>query len=147
MTTAAHRAESRECEVPEMATARIIHADDLTPATPPTRRVFVPIPPEAGAPIHLGFVFMEPGGLMTPAHYHTVKTEIYFVLKGNGVITLDGEDHTVGPYGVVIIPPGVSHIWRNPHQIPLEYLWMMYPSDPTSDAIPVDLPDALREAL
>ncbi|HLH74508.1 MAG TPA: cupin domain-containing protein [Chloroflexota bacterium] len=123
-----------------MSNVKIIHVDDLEPRLPPTRRVFVPLPPSADAPVHVGFVFMEPGGLMTPAHYHTRKTEVYFVLKGNGIITLNGEDHEVGQYGTVVVPPGVTHIWRNPHQTPLEYLWIMHPVDAESDAISVDTP-------
>jgi mannose-6-phosphate isomerase-like protein (cupin superfamily) len=123
-----------------MTTVRIIHADDLTPRTPPTRRVFVPLPAGSNEHVMMGFVFMEPGGLMTPAHYHTTRTEIYFVVKGSGVITLDGVDHEVGAYGVVVIPPGVTHIWRNPHQTPLEYLWVMAPNEAENDIVHVETP-------
>ncbi|MBI3969987.1 MAG: cupin domain-containing protein [Chloroflexi bacterium] len=118
----------------------IVHADDLTPRTPPTRRVFVPFARDEDAPVHMGFVFMEPGGLMTPCHYHKQSTEIYFVLKGSGIITLDGEDHQVGEYGTVLVPPGVTHIWRNPHRTPLEYLWIMHPAHVAQDTLAVDTP-------
>jgi mannose-6-phosphate isomerase-like protein (cupin superfamily) len=123
-----------------MARARVIHADDLDPRTPPTRRVFVPLPSGADPNVMMGFVFMEAGGLMTPCHYHRTRTEYYFVLRGDGIITLDGEDHVVGQHGVVVIPPGVTHIWRNPHKTPLEYLWVMHPNEATDDVVPVETP-------
>jgi mannose-6-phosphate isomerase-like protein (cupin superfamily) len=123
-----------------MAEIRIVHADDIVPRTPPTRRVFVPLPAGSAAPVHMGFVFMEPGGLMTPAHYHKEETETYFVLKGHGIITLDNEDYEVSQYGTVVVPPGVVHIWRNPHQTPLEYLWIVTPPDTVGDFYPVDTP-------
>ena len=121
---------------------RIVHADELTPRTPPTRRVFVPLADDPDASVQLGFVFMEPGGLMTPCHYHHVSTEIYFVLKGSGIVSLDGVDQEVGEYGTVVVPPGVTHIWRNPHQTPLEYLWIMHPrrTGGGPDTTPVDTP-------
>jgi mannose-6-phosphate isomerase-like protein (cupin superfamily) len=123
------------------AAPKVIHADDLEPRTPPTRKVFVPLPQGSDPNAMLGFVFMEPGGLMTPCHYHNVRTEYYFVNKGSGIITLDGVDHEVGQYGVVVIPPGVRHIWRNPHKTPLEYLWFMTPNEAENDVVNVDTPD------
>ena len=130
----------RAREAPGTNGVEIVHADDLVPRTPPTRRVFTPFGADSDAPIHMGFVFMEPGGLMTPCHYHNVSTEIYFVLAGSGIISLDGVDHEVGQYGTVRVPPKVTHIWRNPHQTPLEYLWIMTPPRVPGDTLPVDTP-------
>jgi mannose-6-phosphate isomerase-like protein (cupin superfamily) len=110
-----------------MAKAQITRPDELDPIARLTRNVFLLIPPGYDHHVSMGLVFMEPGGIMTPEHYHTEQTEIYFVLRGSGVITLDGEDRELGPYEVVTVPPGVSHIWRNPHKTPLEYLWVMAP--------------------
>jgi mannose-6-phosphate isomerase-like protein (cupin superfamily) len=121
------------------AAARIVRARDLTPLTPPTRRVFVPLASDPESPVQMGFVVMEPGGLMTPCHYHNHMTEVYFVLRGSGIITLDNEDHALGEHDTVRIPPGVRHIWRNPHEEPLEYLWILSPRIP-GDTIAVDTP-------
>lgn len=123
-----------------MTAARVIHADDLVPRTPPTRRVLVPLPQGSDPNVMLGFVWMEPGGLMTPCHYHNVRTEYYFVISGSGIITLDGVDHAVEQYGVVVIPPDVRHIWRNPHRTPLQYLWFMTPNEAENDVVNVDVP-------
>ena len=110
-----------------MAKARITRPDELDPIARHTRNVFPLILPGDNDYVSMGLVFMEPGGIMTPEHYHTEQVEIYFVLRGSGVITLDGEDHEIAPYEVVTVPPGVAHIWRNPHKTPLEYLWIMAP--------------------
>ncbi len=42
-------------------------------------------------------------------HYHQLATELYYVLEGEGEVTLDGEVHPVRPGTVVHIPPGVVH--------------------------------------
>jgi len=42
-------------------------------------------------------------------HYHKVGTEIYYVLDGEGTVTLDGRDHPVRKGSIVHIPPGVVH--------------------------------------
>jgi len=42
-------------------------------------------------------------------HYHKVSTELYYVLEGEGTVTVDGEEHTVGKGSLLHIPPGVVH--------------------------------------
>ena len=42
-------------------------------------------------------------------HYHKVATELYYVLEGEGVVILDGEEHPVRQGSMVQIPPGVVH--------------------------------------
>lgn len=42
-------------------------------------------------------------------HYHKIATELYYVLEGEGVVTVDGEDHPVHKGSLVHIPPGVVH--------------------------------------
>lgn len=43
------------------------------------------------------------------AHYHGEGTELYYVLEGEGSITLDGEPHGVRKGTMVHIPPGMVH--------------------------------------
>ncbi len=40
-------------------------------------------------------------------HYHKICTELYYVLEGEGVVVLDGEERKVRPGTMVHIPPGV----------------------------------------
>lgn len=43
------------------------------------------------------------------AHYHRRSTELYYVLEGEGTVTLDGTEHAVRRGSIVQIPPGVVH--------------------------------------
>jgi mannose-6-phosphate isomerase-like protein (cupin superfamily) len=43
------------------------------------------------------------------AHYHRRSTELYYVLEGEGTVTLDGVEHSVRQGSIVQIPPGVVH--------------------------------------
>ena len=42
-------------------------------------------------------------------HYHKRATELYYVLEGEGTVTLDGEEHPVQSGTMIHIPPGVIH--------------------------------------
>ena len=42
-------------------------------------------------------------------HYHKRATELYYVLDGEGIVVLDGEEHRVQRGSLVHIPPGVVH--------------------------------------
>ncbi len=42
-------------------------------------------------------------------HMHEVAENIYYILRGKGLIELDGEKHLVEPHMVIHIPPGVRH--------------------------------------
>lgn len=42
-------------------------------------------------------------------HYHRQGTELYYVLQGEGTVTLDGQVHPVRAGSLVHIPPGVVH--------------------------------------
>lgn len=45
-------------------------------------------------------------------HFHKVATELYYVLDGGGLVTLDGAEHEVRRGSLVHIPPGVVHSAR-----------------------------------
>ena len=42
-------------------------------------------------------------------HFHRRSTELYYVLAGEGTVTLDGTAHPVRPGSLIHIPPGVVH--------------------------------------
>lgn len=42
-------------------------------------------------------------------HYHKRSTELYYVLEGEGTVSLDGLEHAVRKGSMVHIPPGVVH--------------------------------------
>lgn len=42
-------------------------------------------------------------------HYHKRSTELYYVLDGEGTVSLDGAEHEVKKGSLIHIPPGVVH--------------------------------------
>ena len=42
-------------------------------------------------------------------HYHNKSTEMYYVLKGQGVLELNGDRVDLEPGTLVMIPPGTKH--------------------------------------
>lgn len=49
----------------------------------------------------------------TERHYHRVTEEIYFVLKGQGKMEVDGETTHVRPGDAILIPAGAWHQLEN----------------------------------
>ena len=48
-------------------------------------------------------------GKVTPLHTHPDADEAFYVLEGEIVVHVDGEDHKVGPGGFALAPRGVPH--------------------------------------
>jgi quercetin dioxygenase-like cupin family protein len=48
-------------------------------------------------------------GKTTPLHAHANEDETLYVLDGEILVHIDGEEHRVGPRGVAIAPRGVPH--------------------------------------
>ena len=48
-------------------------------------------------------------GKLTPLHTHPDADEAFYVLEGEIVVHVDGEDHKVGPGGFALAPRGVPH--------------------------------------
>ena len=50
-------------------------------------------------------------------HFHAAYDEVYYVIRGEGSITLGTEEHALRPGAVVVIPAGVPHaLQAAPHQ-------------------------------
>ncbi len=50
-----------------------------------------------------------PAGASTRPHHHRASEEIYFILEGQGTITIGPESRHVGPGDAILIPPGSRH--------------------------------------
>jgi quercetin dioxygenase-like cupin family protein len=48
-------------------------------------------------------------GKTTPLHVHDDEDEALYVLEGEILVQIDGEDHAVGPRGLAVAPRGVPH--------------------------------------
>lgn len=74
----------------------------------------------------------EPGAYVE-SHVHKVQEQIYHVLSGEGVLTVDGEDRLVRANDVTYIPPGVVHEF---HCTGNENLVFLVITSPPSDEEP-----------
>jgi quercetin dioxygenase-like cupin family protein len=48
-------------------------------------------------------------GKTTPLHLHADEDEALYLLEGEVLVHIDGEDHAVGPRGLAFAPRGVPH--------------------------------------
>jgi quercetin dioxygenase-like cupin family protein len=62
-------------------------------------------------------------------HVHKVQEQIYYVLEGEGVLTLEGERHLMGPHDYVYVPPGVRHSFANTGLAGLVFLVVTTPAE------------------
>jgi quercetin dioxygenase-like cupin family protein len=62
-------------------------------------------------------------------HVHKVQEQIYYVLEGEGILTLDEERHLMRPHDYVYVPPGVRHSFTNTGLNGLVFLVVTTPAD------------------
>jgi quercetin dioxygenase-like cupin family protein len=48
-------------------------------------------------------------GKATPLHLHPNGDETFYVLEGELLVHVDGEEHMLGPQGTAVVPRGVPH--------------------------------------
>ncbi len=77
---------------------------------------------------------IPPGGT-TQEHYHPQAEEIYYVLRGRGVMTLAGERREVAAGDGILIPPGTRHAIRNVGRVPLVILCCCAPPYSHEDTV------------
>ncbi len=46
-------------------------------------------------------------------HVHKVQEQVYYVLEGEGILTLDDTRNLMRPHDYVYVPPGVRHSFTN----------------------------------
>jgi len=62
-------------------------------------------------------------------HVHKVQEQIYYVLEGEGILTLDDARHLMCPHDYVYVPPGVRHSFTNTGITSLVFLVITTPAD------------------
>ena len=55
------------------------------------------------------FEFVGVQGKVTPVHIHPASDETFYILDGEILLDLEGEQHQLSTGGVVVIPRGVPH--------------------------------------
>ena len=63
-----------------------------------------------------------PAGGRTQPHRHRLSEEFYYVIEGEGVMSIGEEESPVSPGDAVLIPPGARHALRNTGPGPLRIL-------------------------
>ena len=62
-------------------------------------------------------------------HVHKVQEQIYYVLEGEGMLTLNDDKHLMHPHRYVYVPPGVRHSFTNTGTAGLVFLVVTTPAD------------------
>jgi mannose-6-phosphate isomerase-like protein (cupin superfamily) len=60
-------------------------------------------------------------------HTHKVQEQVYHVLEGEGLLTLDDERRVLRRHDFVFVPPGVRHSVTNTGLVPLVFLVVTTP--------------------
>jgi mannose-6-phosphate isomerase-like protein (cupin superfamily) len=74
-------------------------------------------------------------GARTVPHYHRQTEEIYYILRGLGQMTIDGESRSVAPGDAIAIPPGAVHTILNSGTEPLVLLCCCAPAYEHDDTV------------
>jgi mannose-6-phosphate isomerase-like protein (cupin superfamily) len=77
---------------------------------------------------------VPPGG-STAAHFHSETEEIYYILVGEGRLTINGEVREVGPGDAIAIPPGAIHTITNAGSEVLRFLCCCAPGYEHEDTV------------
>jgi len=77
------------------------------------------------------------GGTVT-LHYHKVTEELYYIVSGSGLMTIEDEVKEVGPGDTIVIVPGQRHKIANNGKVPLVLLASCSPQWSAEDQIPAE---------
>lgn len=93
--------------------ARVFSAEEVDWVTPPGHADSLSkllVNPENSTTATLDFrlSITRPGGIIEE-HAHAHAENLYYVVRGNGVIMLNGTRHPIRANTVIFIPPGVRH--------------------------------------
>lgn len=68
-------------------------------------------------------------------HVHAVQEQVYHVLEGEGLLTLDGRRVLMRRHDYVFIPPGVRHAFTNNGTVPLVFLVVTTPVEDREEPV------------
>ncbi|MBL8345534.1 MAG: cupin domain-containing protein [Rubrivivax sp.] len=66
-------------------------------------------------------------------HVHQVQEQVYHVLEGEGMLTLDDKSVLMRQHDYVFVPPGVRHSFTNNGTVPLVFLVVTTPVEDQED--------------
>ena len=109
--------------------ALVRYTDETAPIDCPYGNVKRVVTGGAGGVANVHIVNVSVGSL----HFHEGYDEVYYVLKGNGKIVMNGVESALRPGAVVVIPAGVPHELAGDNGQQLEFIIFGSPAMPFSD--------------
>jgi mannose-6-phosphate isomerase-like protein (cupin superfamily) len=79
--------------------------------------------------IAVTWVLAEPGS-QQPLHAHADSDQVYVLIRGRGLMIVDGAEEEVAAGSAILIPAGAKHAIRNIGDEPLEYISATAPPFP-----------------
>ena len=112
---------------------RIVRKEDIAKPffAPLGERIYELIgsPLELGRTVHHSLVHVVlPPGKSSPAHYHKVSEETYYVLSGRAHMIINGSKFELLPRQACLIMPGETHQIFNDQDVDLEFLAVSAPA-------------------
>jgi mannose-6-phosphate isomerase-like protein (cupin superfamily) len=74
-----------------------------------------------------GIIEIAPGRVLE-AHVHDGEDDAFYILSGEMIFMVEGEDVAAPPGTFVLVPPGVSHGFRNERDEPVRMLNLHAPA-------------------
>jgi mannose-6-phosphate isomerase-like protein (cupin superfamily) len=87
-------------------------------------------PKHDATPLHLGYSLAHatlPSKKISLPHRFKTASEVYYILKGEGMMYIDDETRQVGPGDTIYIPPKAVQFIENIGETNLEFLCIVYP--------------------
>jgi mannose-6-phosphate isomerase-like protein (cupin superfamily) len=106
------------------------------------RMALIADPIRDGVPFTALVEIFDPGG-RTPPNSHSVATELFYVLSGEGVAICDGKATPVKAGDSVFVRPGAEHVFENTGTERLYCLTVMVPNEGFAELIRKGLPEPL----
>jgi mannose-6-phosphate isomerase-like protein (cupin superfamily) len=111
----------------------VFSSQEVTPFTPPedegayASRLLIDEESVGSKNLVVNRFTLHPGAATELGQHPTPYDEFYYVLKGEGVVTLggEGEEYAIAEDSVVFIPNGTLHALRNSGSVDLELITVM----------------------
>jgi len=96
--------------------------------------------------VSMAHVTMAPGNVSL-WHDHVEMNEVYFILKGTGILTYGNRALTATKGAYLVIPPNTPHKLKNTGNTDLEHLVFALPPFSPDDVRLIDEPNNLKEPI
>lgn len=134
---------SDRCMIPIVKSPRDYQAYRISPHD--TNRLALVFDPDiANASITVCVEIFDIGG-KTPPNRHQLAVEMFFILKGEGVVSCDGKQVKIQAGNSILVPPTGTHMIENTGSTRLYALCIMVPNEDFAELIRRGTPVELDE--